>query len=457
MIKTKLEFICNKCNASHLKWVGQCTNCKSWNSLTELTVPKNKSKISSLDDLQSSKIQNLFSVKTKNKSRITTGSKELDRTLGGGLVKGSIVLIGGSPGIGKSTLILQTVAFINRKDKTLYVSGEESIEQITERAIRLGVNSDILLLSETYLEKIIELAKKIKPKVMVIDSIQTMATDLSDSAPGSTSQVRDCAAQFTQFAKKTNCILLMIGHVTKDGALAGPRILEHMVDTVLYFEGDPSGRYRVIRAVKNRFGTINEISIFAMQENGLKQITNPSAIFLSNQNKPSSGSMITVIREATRPIIIEIQALVDHASEHVKRVCLGLDYNRLTMQLAVLHKHGGIATYNKDVFINIVGGIKVNETASDLSIIFAIVSSIKNIIIPKTWIVFGEVGLTGEIRPVYNALERLKEAKKHGFKLAIIPYANKPKKDLKDFKIIAVEDLYQALQYMLKNSITIKK
>jgi DNA repair protein RadA/Sms len=372
--------------------------------------------------------------------------------LGGGLVDGSVVLIGGDPGIGKSTLILQAIAAINKDNTTLYVSGEESADQISDRALRLGINEDILLLSETHLEKIIKLAKEVQPKVVVIDSIQTMVTDSSTSAPGSVTQVRDCAAQLTQFSKQTNTVLLMIGHVTKGGALAGPRILEHMVDAVLYFEGDAGGRYRIIRAVKNRYGAVNEISVFAMSETGLQQVENPSAIFLSNQSKPSPGSMVMVTREATRPLLIELQALVDQASGNPRRVCVGLEQNRLALQLAVLHKHGGISTHDQDVFVNVVGGIKVNETASDLVVMLAIMSSLRDKVIPQDWIAFGEVGLTGEVRPVYNAIERIKEAQKHGFKVAIIPKANSPKKPIKGLKIVAVEYLYQALQYMAENT-----
>jgi DNA repair protein RadA/Sms len=377
---------------------------------------------------------------------------ELDRTLGGGLVDGSVVLIGGDPGIGKSTLILQALAVINKANTTLYVSGEESAEQVSERAIRLEIKEDILFISETHLEKILKLSKDFQPKVIVIDSIQTMVTDISSSAPGSVTQVRDCAAQLTQYAKQTNTVLLLIGHVIKGGALAGPRILEHMVDAVLYFEGDPGGRYRIIRAVKNRFGAVNEISVFAMGEKGLQQISNPSSIFLSNQENPSSGSMVMVTREATRPLLVEIQALVDQANGSPKRVSVGLDQNRLSLQLAILHKHSGIATFDQDVFINVVGGIKVSETASDLVVMLAIVSSLRDKVIPSKWIAFGEVGLTGEVRPVYNAMERLSEAQKQGFEVAIIPKGNAPKKSIKGMKIVTVGYLYQAIQYLLENS-----
>ena len=453
MAKTKVEFVCRECGASHHQWAGQCLDCKEWNTLEEIVISQaTSSKPESLKDLPASKVQNLTEIKAQNKDRLSTGLSELDRTLGGGLVDGSVVLIGGDPGIGKSTLILQALAKLNSDNTTLYVSGEESAEQVSERAIRLGIKEDILFIGETYLEKIIKLSKDVKPKVIVIDSIQTMVTDLSASAPGSVTQVRDCAAQLTQYAKQTNTILLMIGHVTKGGALAGPRILEHMVDAVLYFEGDAGGRYRIIRAVKNRFGAVNEISVFAMGEKGLQQVSNPSSIFLSNQENPSSGSMVMVTREATRPLLVEIQALVDQSNGTPKRVSVGLDQNRLALQLAILHKHSGIATFDQDVFINVVGGIKVSETASDLVVMLSIVSSLRDKVIPSKWIAFGEVGLTGEVRPVYNAQERLSEAQKQGFELAIIPKGNEPKKPIKGIQVIPVGYLYQAIQYLLENS-----
>ena len=453
MAKTKIEFVCRECGASHHQWAGQCLDCKEWNTLEEIVISQAaSSKSEILKDLPASKVQNLSEITAQNKERLSTGLSELDRTLGGGLVDGSVVLIGGDPGIGKSTLILQALAVINTTNSTLYVSGEESAEQVSERAIRLEIKEDILFISETHLEKILKLSKDVQPKVIVIDSIQTMVTDISTSAPGSVTQVRDCAAQLTQYAKQTNTVLLLIGHVTKGGALAGPRILEHMVDTVLYFEGDPGGRYRIIRAVKNRFGSVNEISVFAMGEKGLQQISNPSSIFLSNQENPSSGSMVMVTREATRPLLVEIQALVDQANGSPKRVSVGLDQNRLSLQLAILHKHSGISTFDQDVFINVVGGIKVSETASDLVVMLAIVSSLRDKVIPNNWIAFGEVGLTGEVRPVYNAMERLSEAQKQGFELAIIPQGNAPKKSIKGLKIVTVGYLYQAIQYLLENS-----
>ena len=453
MAKTKIEFVCRECGASHYQWAGQCLECKAWNTLEEIVISQvTSSRPDSLKDLPASKVQNLSEITTENKTRLTTGLSELDRTLGGGLVDGSVVLIGGDPGIGKSTLILQALAAINQSNETLYVSGEESAEQVSERAIRLGIKADILFLSETHLEKILKLSKEIRPKVIVIDSIQTMVTELSTSAPGSVSQVRDCAAQLTQYTKQTHTILIMIGHVTKGGALAGPRILEHMVDTVLYFEGDAGGRYRVIRAVKNRYGSVNEISVFAMSGKGLQQVSNPSSIFLSNQKTPSPGSMVMVMREATRPLLIEIQALVDQANGPAKRVSVGLDQNRLSLQLAILHKHGGIATFDQDVFVNVVGGIKVSETASDLVVMMAIASSLRDKVIPKDWIAFGEVGLSGEVRPVFNASERLSEAQKQGFKVAIIPKANVPKKADKGIKIVPIEFLNQAIRYLIEST-----
>jgi len=453
MAKTKIEFVCRECGASHYQWAGQCLECKAWNTLEEVVISQvTSSRPESLKDLPASKVQNLSEISTENKTRLTTGLSELDRTLGGGLVDGSVVLIGGDPGIGKSTLILQALAAINRSNVTLYVSGEESAEQVSERAIRLGIKADILFISETHLEKILKLSKEVQPKVIVIDSIQTMVTDLSTSAPGSVSQVRDCAAQLTQYTKQTHTILILIGHVTKGGALAGPRILEHMVDTVLYFEGDAGGRYRIIRAVKNRYGSVNEISVFGMSGKGLQQVSNPSSIFLSNQKTPSPGSMVMVVREATRPLLIEIQALVDQANGPAKRVSVGLDQNRLSLQLAILHKHGGIATFDQDVFVNVVGGIKVSETASDLVVMMAIASSLKDKVIPKDWIAFGEVGLSGEVRPVFNASERLSEAQKQGFKVAIIPKANTPKKADKGIKIVPIEFLNQAIRYLVEST-----
>lgn len=455
MAKDKIQFVCIDCGANHLKWMGQCSECGAWNTLKEFKESPLKQTISQPINAGITgvtgitafepNVQNLLEVTEITQTRLKTQMSEFDRTLGGGLVDGSVLLLGGDPGIGKSTLILQILANLSKSQTVLYVSGEESANQISQRAKRLKIKTDISLLVETNVENILITVDKIKPKVMVIDSIQTMMTELSTSAAGSVSQVRECAQQLTNYAKRTNTILFLIGHVTKEGALAGPRILEHMVDTVLYFEGDAAGRYRLIRAVKNRFGAVNELSVFAMTQTGLKQVENPSAIFLSNE-KPAAGSVITVIREGTKPLLLEIQALVDNTSGQFKRVSVGLEQNRLAMQLAILHKHGGIVTSDQDVFINVVGGIKTNDTAVDLAVILAIVSSFANKIIDKEIVVFGEVGLTGEIRPVYNGEERIIEAAKHGFKIAIVPKANQPKKEIKGIKIMGVETLEEALK-----------
>ncbi len=448
MSKIKKQFVCNQCGAVHLQWSGQCIDCKEWNSLEGITIEPNKTNSSFLPDFADVEVKPLTEISTQHNTRISTGLSELDNTLGGGLVVGSVVLIGGSPGIGKSTLILQSLAYINKNYTTLYISGEESLEQISSRAKRLEITENMLLVSETNLEKIINIIVKIKPKLVVIDSIQAMINPMIASTAGSVSQVRDCASQLSQYAKKTNTTLLIIGHVTKGGILAGPRILEHMVDSVLYFEGDAGGKYRVIRAVKNRFGAVNEISIFAMTSKGLLQVDNPSAIFLSSKNSQASGSMTMVTREASRGLLIEVQALVSHTQQQAHRVCIGVEQNRLILLLAILAKHCNVKTYDKDVFINIVGGIKITETASDLVLLLAIMSSITDKIIPKDWIGFGEVGLTGEVRPVYNGLERLYEAQKHGFKFAIIPKANKPKKIIKGMQILAISYLSEALDYL---------
>jgi DNA repair protein RadA/Sms len=451
MAKDKIQFVCTDCGANHLKWMGQCSECGTWNTLKEFREAPLKQSISQQQPSISAGItafkpvvQNIKDIKESDQVRLKTQLNEFDRTLGGGLVEGSVLLLGGDPGIGKSTLILQILANLSKTQLVLYVSGEESAHQISQRAKRLSINESLPILIETNVENILLTTDEIKPKVMVIDSIQTMVTELSTSAAGSVSQVRECAQQLTNYAKRTNTILFLIGHVTKEGALAGPRILEHMVDTVLYFEGDAAGRYRLIRAVKNRFGAVNELSVFAMTPKGLKQIENPSAIFLSNE-KPAPGSVVTVIREGTKPLLLEIQALVDQTSGQFKRVSVGLEQNRLAMQLAVLHKHGGIVTADQDVFINVVGGIKTNDTAVDLAVMLAIISSFANKIIDKEMVVFGEVGLTGEIRPVYNGEERIIEAAKHGFKTAIVPKANKPKKEIKGLKVIGVETLQDAL------------
>jgi DNA repair protein RadA/Sms len=377
------------------------------------------------------RIQSLDEVELETEARTRTGIGELDRVLGGGLVHGSVTLIGGDPGIGKSTLLTQTMAALADSLPCLYVTGEESLQQVSLRARRLGLGERGLdLLSATCVENIIALAAKQKPRVMVIDSIQTIYTETLSSAPGAVGQVRESAAQLVRFAKQTGTALFLVGHVTKEGTLAGPRVLEHMVDTVLYFEGDSGERYRMIRAVKNRFGAVNELGVFAMTDGGLKPVSNPSAIFLSRHDEPVPGSIITVIREGSRPLLIEVQALVDEShSSNPRRICLGLDANRLNMLLAVMHRHGGIALFDQDVFVNVVGGVRVTETGADTALLLAALSSFRNRPLPTDLITFGEIGLAGEIRPVPNGQERLREAAKHGFKHAVVPKANMPKKN----------------------------
>jgi len=446
MGKPKTIYVCNDCDADFPKWSGQCQACGQWNTLVEFKTTKFGTKNFVTPD-SAAKIVSLDVGQIDSEVRNTTGFAELDRVLGGGLVQGSVVLIGGNPGIGKSTLLLQVTASLQQKLNTLYVSGEESLRQTALRAKRLGLNlSTINLLTETSTENIIETANKAKPEVMVIDSIQTLYTQDLGAAPGSVSQVRESAAQLARFAKQENIAIFLVGHVTKDGAIAGPRVLEHMVDTVLYFEGDPGGRYRLLRAIKNRFGAVNELGVFAMVADGLKEVTNPSAIFLSRRQKPVSGSVTLVTREGTRPLLVELQALVaDSHLANPRRVSLGLEHNRLAMLLAVLQRHGSVATYSSDVFINIAGGVRVTETAADLAVVLAVLSSLKNLPLSTDLVVFGEVGLSGEIRPVPAGEERLKEAVKHGFKQAIIPQANKPKKSLANIKIVAVDSLADAL------------
>ena len=398
----------------------------------------------------SARIQQLEDVKMEAEARTGTGISELDRVLGGGLVHGSVTLIGGDPGIGKSTLLTQTLADISGSLPSLYVTGEESLQQVSLRAKRLGLaEKGLQLLSETCVESIITLASKAKPKVMVIDSIQTIYTETLQSAPGGVAQVRESAAQLVRFAKHTGTALFLVGHVTKEGTLAGPRVLEHMVDTVLYFEGDPGERYRMIRAVKNRFGAVNELGVFAMTEEGLKAVSNPSAIFLSRHEKPVPGSIITVTREGSRPMLVELQALVDDShSSNPRRVSLGMDPNRLNMLLAVMHRHGGIAMYDQDVFINVVGGVRLTETSADTALLLAALSSFRDKPLPTNVFTFGEIGLAGEIRPVANGQERLREAAKHGFKVAIIPRANLPRKNelIDGLQIIPVQRISELME-----------
>ncbi len=431
MAKVKMLYVCSSCGSSQSKWAGQCTDCGEWNTMME-SVPQATGNRAGLTPgiTADIRIQSLDEVQLETQERTKTGIGELDRVLGGGLVHGSVTLIGGDPGIGKSTLLTQTMAALAGSLPCLYVTGEESLQQVSLRARRLGLTDrGLKLLSATCVENIIALAAKQKPRVMVIDSIQTIYTEALSSAPGAVGQVRESAAQLVRFAKQTGTALFLVGHVTKEGTLAGPRVLEHMVDTVLYFEGDSGDRYRMIRAVKNRFGAVNELGVFAMTDGGLKPVNNPSAIFLSRHDEPVPGSIITVIREGSRPLLIEVQALVDEShSPNPRRICLGLDANRLNMLLAVMHRHGGIALFDQDVFVNVVGGVRVTETGADTALLLAALSSFRNRPLPTDLITFGEIGLAGEIRPVPNGQERLREAAKHGFKHAIVPKANMPKK-----------------------------
>jgi DNA repair protein RadA/Sms len=392
----------------------------------------------------------LEDVKIQAETRLLTGTAELDRVLGGGIVRGSIILIGGDPGIGKSTLLLQTLGALAASAGTscLYVTAEESIEQVALRARRLEIRpAGLRLLAENQLERILVAAQQGRPRILVVDSIQTVYSDLLESAPGAVGQVRECAAQLVRYAKHSGAAVFIVGHVTKEGTLAGPRVLEHMVDTVLYFEGDSGSRYRAIRAVKNRYGAVNEIGVFAMTDRGLREVSNPSAIFLSRHETPVAGSVVMVTREGTRPLLVEVQALVDPAyGANPRRVVVGLESQRLAMLLAVLHRHGGVATHDQDVFVNVVGGVRITETAADLPIALTVLSSLRDRPLPQDLVVFGEVGLAGEIRPVQNGPERLREAAKHGFRRAIIPHANKPKQGAGGLEVIAVRRLTEALQ-----------
>lgn len=447
VVKIKTRFVCNQCGAIFAQWAGQCTQCGVWNAVSEEPIEKN-SRFAHYAN-ERSQITPIEAVLLDKQPRIDCGLSELNRVLGGGVVEGSVVLIGGDPGIGKSTLLLQTLANLSLQQKVLYVTGEESLQQVALRAQRLQLpSSGLQLLAETQVESIIQQAKVAKPRMMVIDSIQTIHTDTINSAPGGVSQVREAAAQLVRFAKSSQTALFLVGHVTKEGALAGPRVLEHMVDCVLYFEGQNDSRFRVIRAIKNRFGAVNELGVFAMTDRGLKEVANPSAIFLSRQPEPTPGSAVMVSWEGSRPLLVEVQALVHEThGQQARRVTAGFDQHRLAILLAVLHRHGEIATYAHDVFINVVGGVKVSETASDLALLAAIVSSLRNRVFDRETVIFGEIGLAGEIRPVQSGQERLKEAIKHGFKRAIVPYANAPKQP-SDFIIHPVKYLHEVLDLL---------
>jgi DNA repair protein RadA/Sms len=451
MAKAKIIYSCTECGGQVSKWQGQCPHCTAWNTLVESVAEvaiSGKNRYSSL--ATTSMIQTLAEVGAEEVPRTPTGIAEFDRVLGGGLVSGGVVLIGGDPGIGKSTLLLQALAHLATHKKVLYVSGEESAQQIALRAKRLSLDArGMYLLAEIQLEKIQSVIKQEKPDVVVIDSIQTMYSEHLTSAPGSVAQVRESAAQLTRMAKSTAVTMILVGHVTKDGTLAGPRVLEHIVDTVLYFEGDTHSSFRMIRAFKNRFGAVNELGVFAMTEKGLREVSNPSALFLSQHGAQVPGSCVMVTQEGTRPLLVEIQALLDEAhSPNPRRLSLGLEQNRLAMLLAVLHRHAGIACFDQDVFINAVGGVKITEPGADLPVLLAIVSSLRNKPLPEKLVVFGEVGLAGEIRPVQRGQERLREAAKLGFTVAIIPKANKPKQEIAGMEIIAVERVEDAVAKM---------
>lgn len=453
MSKSKTQFVCSACAAIYPKWQGQCHDCGSWDSLQEEALPekKNKARGGGYAGVSAGSVQSLEHVDLKEETLIPTGISEFDRVLGGGLVRGSVVLIGGDPGIGKSTLLLQTVHQLAQKQPCLYVSGEESPRQIALRADRLKLERQrIRLYSETQIEKIIATALVEQPAVLVVDSIQTLYSEALASAAGSVSQVRECAAQLVRFAKSSQTAVFLIGHVTKDGAIAGPRVLEHMVDTVLYFESEAGSRYRMLRAMKNRFGAVNELGMFAMEEQGLKPVNNPSAIFLARPEALQIGSAIVPLWEGSRVLLLEIQALTDKSSgSYARRTTLGLDGGRLAMLLAVLHRHGGVALHDMDVYLNVVGGLKINETSADLAVLAAVFSSLRSQALPPDLVFMGEVGLSGEIRPVANGEARLKAAAQHGFRRAILPRANQPRARIQDLQLDAVTHIAQVLERLM--------
>jgi len=445
-VSTRSRYVCRECGAASAKWLGQCPSCEAWNTLEETRperVPANRFD----SPVTPAPIAMLSSVPIDSSPRLPTALDEFDRVLGGGIVPGSVVLIGGDPGIGKSTLLLQALANLSRRHPVLYVSGEESLAQVALRANRLGVDGSRLpMLAEISLERITAAIESTRPVVVVIDSIQTVFTDQLQSAPGSVAQVRDCAAQLTRMAKQQGVAVVMIGHVTKEGALAGPRVLEHMVDTVLYFEGDTHSTFRLVRAIKNRFGAVNELGVFAMTDRGLRTVSNPSAMFLSQHPQPVPGSCVLVTQEGTRPLLVEIQALVDagHGSQP-RRLSVGLDSVRLALLLAILHRHAGIDHHDQDVFVNAVGGVRISEPAADLAVVLAILSSLKNRALPAGLAVFGELGLAGEVRPSPRGQERLREAVKLGFGRVIAPKANAPKKPIEGLEVIGVDRIEEAL------------
>ena len=459
MAKDKTVYTCSDCGGTTPKWLGKCPHCNAWNTLVEGVAEapgagKNRfgSQGTHASLTASAPVQALCDIEASDFERTPTGQEELDRVLGGGIVEGGVVLMGGDPGIGKSTLLLQALDTLQRAGlSTLYVTGEESGAQVALRSRRLGIEQcQVLVQAETQLEKILATLQERQPRIAVIDSIQTVYSDQLTSAPGSVAQVRECAAHLTRYAKSSGTAIVLVGHVTKEGALAGPRVLEHMVDTVLYFEGDTHSSFRLVRAIKNRFGAVNEIGVFAMTEKGLKGVSNPSAIFLSQHTEPVPGSCVMVTLEGTRPLLVEIQALVDSGGPSPRRLSVGLDRDRLAMLLAVLHRHAGVACMDQDVFVNAVGGVRISEPAADLAVMLSITSSLRGKPLPKGFIAFGEVGLAGEVRPAPRGQERLREAAKLGFSVAIVPKANAPKKSqMKEFEgltIHAVDRVEQAME-----------
>ncbi|MCE2913255.1 MAG: DNA repair protein RadA [Rubrivivax sp.] len=449
MAAPKALYTCRECGGTSPKWLGQCPHCKAWNTLEEgvaETPAKHRYQTGPLGLAKTQPVATLADIETAEVERERTGQDELDRVLGGGLVAGGVVLIGGDPGIGKSTLLLQAADAMSARLKVLYVTGEESGAQVALRARRLGLGGRaVRVLAEIHLEQILATLAAEKPAVAVIDSIQTLYSEQLTSAPGSVAQVRECAAQLTRAAKAGGTAVVLVGHVTKEGAIAGPRVLEHIVDTVLYFEGDTHSSFRLVRAIKNRFGAVNEIGVFAMTERGLKGVSNPSAIFLSTQGEPVPGACVLVTLEGTRPLLVEIQALVDSGGPSPRRLSVGLDRDRLAMLLAVLHRHAGVSCMDQDVFVNAVGGVRIGEPAADLAVLLAITSSLRGRALPRGFVAFGEVGLAGEVRPAPRGQERLKEAAKLGFSVAVGPRANAPKKPIEGLEVHAVDRIEQAI------------
>lgn len=446
----KKAYVCNDCGADYPRWQGQCSACKAWNKISEVRLVSAVAKgdrFSGYAGETTAKVQTLSDISLQNTPRFTSRFHELDRVLGGGMVPGSAILIGGHPGAGKSTLLLQVMCTLAQQMPALYVTGEESLQQVAMRANRLGLPVNKLrVLSETSVEQICNIADQEKPQVIVIDSIQVMHLADIHSSPGSVSQVRECAAFLTRYAKTKQVTIIMVGHVTKDGTLAGPKVLEHCIDCSILLEGEADSRYRTLRSHKNRFGAVNELGVFAMTEQGLREVKNPSAIFLSRSDEQTSGSSVMVLWEGTRPLLVELQALVDHSMlANPRRVVVGLEQNRLALLLAVLHRHGSVQMADQDVFVNVVGGVKVTETGADLALLLALISSFRNRPLPQDLVVFGEVGLAGEIRPVTSGQERIGEAAKHGFRRAIVPFANKPKYSIENMQVFTVKKLADAL------------